>query len=522
MTLIFLTGAVVLALEVLSSRIMTPYFGVSLYIWVGILSITLSFLAVGYYLGGYFSRRYDKAKITWIFYLLPISSATSIFAACIIYPFLFPLLAQTDLIFGSFVASAALLALPLVCLSAMNPVLISLRRDQSRSGDGGAGQVFFVSTVGSVAGVIATAFVIIPNSTNFNALLWLALGLCAVAALFCFDAPFLSRSKKFRLLGGALAVGLASGAFIIEQDNYLKRLASGDESDPKFEVIAEYSSVFGNIKVVEMRFPDEQTIPIKAYMQDGLIQNRTTLDNVSVSMYTYVLDRLAKVFVPQGKSALVLGLGAGIGPQDLKRRGLDVTVVDINPDAVRAATEHFGFKPDMFELHVQDARTFVRKCKRSFDVVVVDLFQGDSTPDYLLTAEFFSDLRRCIRDGGAVVMNAFFDDYDDEPNLRLLATIALSFSQVVEFHPREANAFVVGTTGTAPTKMTFFPDNIPPPLVNIVRRSLESGRIITPNALLGYPPVSDRQNVASILFADAQMRKRSAIVKILPPRILVN
>ena len=44
--LIFATGAVTLSLEVLASRIMTPYFGVSLYIWAGILSITLAFLAV--------------------------------------------------------------------------------------------------------------------------------------------------------------------------------------------------------------------------------------------------------------------------------------------------------------------------------------------------------------------------------------------------------------------------------------------------------------------------------------------
>ncbi len=302
----------------------------------------------------------------------------------------------------------------------------------------------------------------------------------------------------------------------------MNRLAGTDESDPKFEVIAEYSSVFGNIKVVEIRFSDAQILPVKAYMQDGLFQNRTTLDNVSVSMYTYVLDRLAKVFVPQGKSALVLGLGAGIVPRDLKGRGLDVTIVDINPDAVKAATEHFGFKPEAFDMRLQDARTFVRKCKRSFDVVVVDLYQGDSTPDYLLTAEFFSDVRRCIRDGGAVVMNALFDDYDDEPNRRLLATIASAFGQVVEFHPREGNSFVVGTTGPAPAKMTFVPDNIPPPLVNIVLRSLESGRMITPNALLGYPPVTDRQNVASVLIAGAQMRKRSAIVKLVPPRVLVN
>lgn len=522
MALIFLTGAVVLALEVLSSRIMTPYFGVSLYIWAGILSITLAFLAVGYSLGGYFSRRYDKATITWIFFLLPIASAASIFVACIIYPFFFPLLAQTNLIFGSFVASAVLLALPLVCLSAMNPVLISLRGNQSRAGDGGAGQVFFISTVGSVMGVIATAFVIIPNSTNFNALLWLALGLCAVSAVFCFNASILSRPRKFRLLGGALAVGMASGAFIIGQDNYLTLLASGDENDPKFEVMAEYSSVFGNIKVVEMRFPGEQSIPMKIYIQDGLIQNRTTLDNVSISMYTYVLDRLAGMFVPRGKSALVLGLGAGIVPRNLKRRGMDVTVVDINPDAVRAATEYFGFKPDAYDMRLQDARTFVRKCKGSFDVVVVDLYQGDGTPDYLLTTEFFSDLRRCVRDGGAVVMNAFFDDDDDEPNLRLLATIASAFGQVVAFHTRETNSFVVGTTGAVPVKVTFATDDIPPPLVDIVHRSLETGRVITPNMLLGYAPVSDRQNVASVLIAGAQMKNRSAIVKNLPLRLLVN
>ena len=55
--LIFATGAATLSLEVLASRIMTPYFGVSLYIWAGILSITLTFLAVGYYLGGRLSQR---------------------------------------------------------------------------------------------------------------------------------------------------------------------------------------------------------------------------------------------------------------------------------------------------------------------------------------------------------------------------------------------------------------------------------------------------------------------------------
>ena len=50
--ILFLSGASVLALELLASRIMTPYFGVSLYIWTCILSITLVALALGYWAGG--------------------------------------------------------------------------------------------------------------------------------------------------------------------------------------------------------------------------------------------------------------------------------------------------------------------------------------------------------------------------------------------------------------------------------------------------------------------------------------
>src|SRR5215468_9615118 len=66
--IIFLTGAATLALELLSSRVLTPYFGVSLYIWSSILSITLTFLAVGYYGGGWLAGRTDSAQRHFFFF----------------------------------------------------------------------------------------------------------------------------------------------------------------------------------------------------------------------------------------------------------------------------------------------------------------------------------------------------------------------------------------------------------------------------------------------------------------------
>ncbi len=164
--LIFATGAATLSLEVLASRIMTPYFGVSLYIWAGILSITLTFLAVGYYLGGRISQRFEGKDLEALFLAAPAVSALSIALASALYPILFPLLSNVDLILGSFTGGFILLAFPLMALSAMNPMLIALQRHARARGDGGAGRVFFISTVGSVAGVLLTAFVFIPNVTN--------------------------------------------------------------------------------------------------------------------------------------------------------------------------------------------------------------------------------------------------------------------------------------------------------------------------------------------------------------------
>src|SRR5688572_1264804 len=160
-TIIFVTGAAILALELLASRIMTPYFGVSLYIWTGILSITLVSLALGYWLGGRLAamRAAGATRLLQLYAFMPAIAALAIVAACLVYPYVFGELARTSLVGGAFAACLVLLFVPLVAASAMNPLLVAILVARNRSagaGDAGAGTVFFISTLGSVAGVIVT------------------------------------------------------------------------------------------------------------------------------------------------------------------------------------------------------------------------------------------------------------------------------------------------------------------------------------------------------------------------------
>jgi len=104
--IIFVTGAAILALELLASRIMTPYFGVSLYIWSGILSITLISLAAGYWHGGRLAsgksgRAPPPEKLAFLFALMPALASLAIVAACLLYPYLFYRLARLDLVLGA-------------------------------------------------------------------------------------------------------------------------------------------------------------------------------------------------------------------------------------------------------------------------------------------------------------------------------------------------------------------------------------------------------------------------------------
>ena len=524
--LIFATGAITLALEVLASRIMTPYFGVSLYIWSGILSITLTFLAVGYRWGGHLSAKLSETSLETLILATPIASAAAMGVATIVYPFAFPALSQINLIAGSFIGATLFLALPLVALSAMNPLLIGLQRSNDhvvdQAGDSGAGRIFFISTVGSVAGVLLTAFVFIPNITNFRAVLFLSVLLCIASLVLIAIAPNIPNHQKRTLIIASLVIALSCGGLSLSKDAYLKILNTHSAHKDNFKVLAEYTSMFGNIKVAEVSHKDGSGSREKIFVQDGLIQNRTDMNNRSLSMYTYVLEALAHSFEPEAKKALVLGLGAGAVPLSFKRSGLSVSVVEINTSALKAATEHFGFEANGIDMHIEDARTFVRRCANKFDIAVVDLFLGDNIPDYLLTKEFFADLKRCLTPGGSIVMNAFFDDNNEDTNKRLLATIGSGFSKLFLAGLDGGNIFIVATSGETPKKLYLKSKGTPVKVATLVRHAISKTHRVRPEIYAGAEPVSDDHNIFSVLYSDANMIERQFLAKNVPADILVN
>ncbi|MBI4194264.1 MAG: fused MFS/spermidine synthase [Betaproteobacteria bacterium] len=530
--IIFVSGGAILALELLASRIMTPYFGVSLYIWTGILSITLVSLALGYWLGGRWAGRGDRLlgldRLAQLYALMPAVAALAIVAACLAYPFLFSSLAGWSLLFGAFVACLILLFLPLVATSAMNPLLvaIALRSAERRTGDAGAGKVFFVSTIGSVAGVLVTAFGMIPHLSNFTATLAVALTL-ALLSLGMASIPAIRLAARNAVVATALAAALASILLLWQADAYTGRTDAVAYAGRTWRVEATHGSLFGTVKILRSSPDADSDRFLRIYFQDGLTQNTVDSGGRSMSFYTYALEALAYAYHPEPRSALVLGLGAGIVPMRLARRGVDVAVVEIDPASLRVAREFFGFDAARARVHHADARTFLRRCPRAFDVVVIDLFHGDGTPDYLVTREFFRDLKRCLSPRGIAVFNTFADLERPAAYAHFLATLRAELPHIVLHRPDwpgavHVNSFVVAGSDAlaAPARVTI--DRVPARHGDTLWNMLASPRPLDAALLAGGRIVTDARNVAAHDLALSQLIYRQAVVEALPHKLLLN
>ena len=118
---VFLTGAAVMVIELLGTRLIAPFYGASLYVWTSLISVTLIALALGYYWGGIWADR-TRSGLSFI-----IAAAGLL---TLIIPWLTgPVLLATDslgLRLGSFMSTLILFSPSLIMLGMVGPFAVKL------------------------------------------------------------------------------------------------------------------------------------------------------------------------------------------------------------------------------------------------------------------------------------------------------------------------------------------------------------------------------------------------------------
>jgi hypothetical protein len=155
--LAFVGGFVIMSLELLGGRVLAPYFGSSIYVWGSIITIFMLSLSLGYLFGGQLSLGRPSLRRFGLIFVL---------AALTLYPLVYfaePAMMWIfsrveDPRYGSLLASAMLFIVPTIILGMISPYSVRLLVVSTERSGHIAGRLYFVSTLGSALGTLATSF----------------------------------------------------------------------------------------------------------------------------------------------------------------------------------------------------------------------------------------------------------------------------------------------------------------------------------------------------------------------------
>ncbi len=154
------SGFYVMEVELLSGRLIAPFFGNNIYVWGSVIFVFMFGLAVGYLLGGLYSRR--DASVVRLCAILWTSAAVTLPTVLIGNDFLNWIFDRiTDPRLGSLVSCLALYFLPTLFAGMVSPYAIRIIVRNKESSGSDAGYLYFVSTIGSSLGTLLTAFYLV-------------------------------------------------------------------------------------------------------------------------------------------------------------------------------------------------------------------------------------------------------------------------------------------------------------------------------------------------------------------------
>jgi spermidine synthase len=381
------TGAAIMVVEILGAKMLSPFVGLSHFVWTAQIAVTLIALACGYYLGGRLADR--SQRLPRLYGAILIAAAYLALTVLICEPVAYWAL-DFSLPAGSLMASTILFFVPLALMAMTGPYLVRVITSSVSGVGGNVGRLTCLSTLGSFAGTLCIGYVMIPLLPNSVTMYLTAVTLLAICAGYF--ALFYRRGIAPLLLAALLVCGTGLGLKQSHQYSWMKEIFRGN-------------SHFGRLQVL-----DRTDGKGRFYLNDNLIQN--TYDPTtkqSESAFTYLLSGLARAYTTNIQDALCIGLGIGAIPMDFAHHGVRVDVVEINPAIVPVAVRFFDLQTNLIHLTLDDARHYLNRCRTQYDVVVLDAFLGDSSPSHLLTHEAFASMHRVLRPGGTLVINCFGD-----------------------------------------------------------------------------------------------------------------
>jgi spermidine synthase len=495
---VFTSGMTTLAVELSASRLLGNVFGTSNIVWANVIGLMLLYLTIGYFIGG---RWADRSPHRTTMYKIVIWGA---FLSALIPLISRPILqvaseafvgAEAALALGSFVSVLVLFSVPITLLGTVSPFAIRLAVTNVDNAGKVSGQIYAISTIGSLVGTFLPVLLLIPEIGTIRTFLVFAGILYLVAFIGLF------REVKMAALKYLLMPIIVAGWAIYALQGYLR------PPQPDAVMLYEGESAYNYIQVQEDAAGNRYL-----YLNEGQgIHSQWNAENIYYGRtwdFFLTAPYFNEDFAPADmESLLVIGLATGTIPRQHLAVYPDLPIdgIEIDPEIIEVGAQFFEMNAEYMPsltVYAEDGRYMLNQLDTQYTVIGIDAYRPPYIPWHLTTVEFFAEVRDHLSEDGIAVINVGRTPVDRRLVDALTNTMSFVFPSIHAMDvPYSFNTILVATM--QPTNVENLNDNLqklPENTHALLRQVLNDGvAALVPTNTIDIVFTDDRAPVETIV-----------------------
>jgi spermidine synthase len=428
-TVVFVVGAASLGAEISAARLLAPYFGASTIIWANTIATVLIALSAGYALGGRLADR--RADLRGLCAVVLLAGVLLAIVPFISGPFLrLSVNALGSLSVGAFLGSLAavlvLVAVPVMLLGTVAPYANRLSVASLADTGKTTGGLYAISTVGSLVGTFLAALLLIPLIGTHRTFLVFALALVLVATAGL-------RSWRALIIPIAVGASLAIPPAAIGADVSGGRVVYETETQYQYARVIQFPSGVRWLQLNEGVAVHSLYRP-GSYLTDG-----------------YWDDFLGLPFASGAgapRRIAILGDAAGTVARAYGHYfpHTRVDAVELDGELTTIGRRYFHLGGPDLHTYTADARPWLRASRARYDSIFLDAYRQPYIPFYLLTREFFTNVRAHLNPAGTLIINVGHLPGSNALEQVVTATLRSVFAHVIRDRFSPDNSLVMAST----------------------------------------------------------------------------
>jgi spermidine synthase len=400
---VFISGMTSLAVELSASRLLGNVFGTSNIVWANVIGLMLLYLTIGYFIGGRWADRspYPVTLYKIIMWAGFLSAIIPLIARPILHTAAGAVIgAEAALALGSFVSVIVLFSVPVTLLGCVSPFAVRLAIDDPQSAGQISGQIYGISTLGSLVGTFLPVLILIPQLGTTRTFLVFAFALYIVGFIGYGQSQSWRSAVKW-LWMVVVVILLAIWAL----NGPLRSPVEGST------LLYETESAYNFIQVVENERGFRDLLLNEGQGVHSRYHSEYVFFGGTWELFLSAPYFNEPPFTPDDvNSLLVIGLAAGTIPRQYIDVYGDIPIdgVEIDPKIIQVGAEYFGMNAEQMpslRTFAQDGRYILRELDRSYSVIAIDAYRPPYIPWHLTTVEFFQEVRALLEDDGVVAIN---------------------------------------------------------------------------------------------------------------------